>query len=61
MMEPLSIPVVTTLKSTDAIAIRQIVSSLIQAIEVLRKEVEMMKASVAQQQKPQSENYGARR
>ena len=61
MMEPLSIPVVTTLKSTDAIAIRQIVSSLIQAIEVLRKDVEMIKASVAQQQKPQSENYGARR
>lgn len=61
MMEPLSIPVVTTLKSTDAIAIRQIVSSLIQAIELLRKDVEMMKASVAQQQKPQSENYGARR
>ena len=61
MMEPLSIPVVTTLKSTDAIALRQIVSSLIQAIDVLRKDVEMMKASVAQQQKPQSENYGARR
>lgn len=61
MMEPLSIPAVTTLKSTDAIAIRQIVSSLIQAIEMLRKDVEMMKASVAQQQKPQSENYGARR
>jgi hypothetical protein len=61
MMEPLSIPVVTTLKSTDAIAIRQIVSSLIQAIESLRRDVEMMKASVAQQQKPQSENYGARR
>ena len=61
MMEPLSIPVVTTLKSTDAIAIRQIVSSLIQAIESLRRDVEMMKASVAQQQKPQSESYGARR
>ena len=61
MMEPLSIPVIQTLKSTDAVAIRQIVSSLIQAIEMLRKDVEMMKASVAQQQKPQSENYGARR
>ena len=60
-MEPLSIPVIQTLKSTDAIAIRQIVSSLIQAIEMLRKDVEMMKASVAQQQKLQSENYGARR
>ena len=44
MMEPLSIPVVTTLKSTDAIAIRQIVSSLIQAIETLRKDVEQLKS-----------------
>ena len=61
MMEPLSIPAVQTLKSTDAIAIRQIVSALIQAIEVLRKDVEMMKASVAQQQKPQFEKYGAKR
>ena len=60
-MQPLSIPAVQTLKSTDAIAIRQIVLSLIQAIEMLRKDVEMMKVSVAQQQKPQSENYGARR
>ena len=42
MMEPLSIPVVTTLKSTDAIAIRQIVSSLIQAIDSLRKDVEAL-------------------
>lgn len=42
-MEPLSIPVVTTLKSTDAIAIRQIVSSLIQAIDSLRKDVEALK------------------
>jgi len=44
MIEPLSIPVVTTLKSTDAIAIRQIVSSLIQAIEMLRKDVEQLKS-----------------
>jgi hypothetical protein len=42
-MEPLSIPVVTTLKSTDAIAIRQIVSSLIEAIDSLRKDVEQLK------------------
>ena len=42
-MEPLSIPVVTTLKSTDAIAIRQIVSALIQAIDSLRKDVEALK------------------
>jgi hypothetical protein len=43
-MEPLSIPVVTTLKSTDAIAIRQIVSSLIEAIDLLRKDVEQLKS-----------------
>jgi hypothetical protein len=43
-MEPLSIPAVTTLQSTDAIAIRQIVSSLIQAIEMLRKDVEQLKS-----------------
>ncbi len=61
MMEPLSIPVVTTLKSTDAIAIRQIVSSLIQAIDSLRKDVEQLKVSVSQQPKRQYENYGARR
>ena len=42
-MEPLSIPVVATLKSTDAIAIRQIVSALIQAIDLLRKDVEALK------------------
>ena len=44
MMEPLSIPVIQTLKSTDAVAIRQIVSSLIQAIEMLRKDVEQLKS-----------------
>ena len=43
MMEPLSIPAVQTLKSTDAIAIRQIVSALIQAVDSLRKDVEALK------------------
>lgn len=61
MMEPLSIPAIQTLKSTDAIAIRQIVSSLIQAVDSLRKDVEMMKVLVAQQQKPQFERFGVRR
>ena len=61
MMEPLSIPAVTTLKSTDAVAIRQIVSALIQAVDLLRKDVEMMKTSVAQQQKSQNQKYGAQR
>ena len=43
MMEPLSIPAVQTLKSTDAIAIRQIVSALIQAVDSLRRDVEALK------------------
>jgi hypothetical protein len=42
-MEPLSIPAIQTLKSTDAIAIRQIVSALIQAVDSLRKDVETLK------------------
>ena len=58
-MEPLSIPVVTTLKSTDAIAIRQIVSSLIQAIDLLRKDVEALK--VSSKIKPSYEKYGVKR
>ena len=58
-MEPLSIPVVTTLKSTDAIAIRQIVSSLIQAIYLLRKDVEALK--VSSKIKPSYEKYGVKR
>ena len=61
MMEPLSIPAVTTLNSSDAVAIRVIVSALIQAIDSMRKDIEMMKALVAQQQKPQNESYGAKR
>ena len=60
-MQPLSIPAVTTLKSTDAVAIRQIVSALIQAVDSLRMDVEALKASVAQQQKPQFEKYGVKR
>jgi hypothetical protein len=59
MMEPLSIPVVTTLKSTDAIAIRQIVSALIQAIDLLRKDVEALK--VSSKIKPSYEKYGVKR
>ena len=59
MMEPLSIPVVTTLKSTDAVAIRQIVSALIQAIDLLRKDVEALK--VSSKIKPSYEKYGAKR
>lgn len=58
-MEPLSIPAVTTLKSTDAIAIRQIVSALIQAVDSLRKDVEALK--VSSQNKPSYDKYGAQR
>jgi hypothetical protein len=58
-MEPLSIPVIQTLKSTDAIAIRQIVSSLIQAIELLRKDVEALK--VSSKSKPSYDKFGVKR
>lgn len=61
MREPLQIPVVATLKTDDAIAIRNIVTTLIQAIESLRSDVEALKVSSAQLKKPQYENYGARR
>ncbi len=43
MMEPLSIPAVTTLSSSDAVAIRVIVSALIQAIDSMRKDIEELK------------------
>ena len=43
-MEPLSIPAVTTLNSSDAIAIRVIVSALIQAIDSMRKDIEQLKS-----------------
>lgn len=43
-MESLSIPAVTTLNSSDAVAIRVIVSALIQAIDSLRKDVEQLKS-----------------
>jgi hypothetical protein len=49
-MEPMSIPAVQTLKSTDAVAIRQIVSALIQAVDSLRKDVEQLKQRPMPQQ-----------
>ena len=58
-MEPLSIPAVTTLKSTDAVAIRQIVSALIQAVDSLRKDMEELK--VSSQNKPSYDKYGVKR
>ena len=44
MMEPLSIPAVTTLNSSDAVAIRVIVSAQIQAIDSMRKDIEQLKS-----------------
>lgn len=39
MKEPLHIPAITTLSSTDATAIRQITLSLVEAIEDIKKDV----------------------
>ena len=44
MNQPLSIPAVTTLNSSDAVAIRVIVSALIQAIDSMRKDIEQLKS-----------------
>lgn len=58
-MEPLSIPAVTTLNSSDAVAIRQIVSALIQAVDSLRRDVEALK--VSSKSKPSYDKYGVKR
>jgi hypothetical protein len=42
MKEPLHIPAITTLSSTDATAIRQITLSLVEAIEAIKKDVETL-------------------
>ena len=60
MIRPLSIPAVTNLKTDDATTIRQIVSTLIQSIDSLRRDVEALKTSVAQQQKSSVNKFGAR-
>jgi|LauGreDrversion4_2_1035121.scaffolds.fasta_scaffold18026_8 hypothetical protein len=44
-MESFSVPALTTLKSADAIAIRQIVSSLISEIDKLNKRINVMEAN----------------
>lgn len=41
-MESFSVPALTALKSADAIAIRQIVSSLISEIDKLNKRIDVM-------------------
>jgi len=45
-MESFSIPALSTLKSADAIAIRQIVSSLISEIDKLNKRIKDRKSVV---------------
>lgn len=44
-MDSFSIPALTALKSTDAIAIRQIASSLIMEIDKLNKRIDEMEAN----------------
>ena len=45
-MDSFSIPAVTALKSTDAIVIRQIVSSLIFEIDKVNKRIDEMEANL---------------
>lgn len=60
-MEPISIPAVSILKGEDAIALRQIVASLIGEIETLRKAVERLSNSGAPHLGAQYEKYRAGR
>ena len=59
-MDSLSIPAVTALKSTDAIVIRQIVSSLISEIDKVNKRIDDMEANRlrAQEDRKAVKQYG---
>lgn len=59
-MDSFSIPALTALKSTDATAIRQIVSSLVMEIEKLNKRIDDMEANrkKAQEDRKAVKKYG---
>jgi hypothetical protein len=59
-MDSFSIPAVTALKSTDAIVIRQIVSSLIFEIDKVNKRIDDMEANrkKAQEDRKAVKQYG---
>lgn len=59
-MDSFSIPALTALKSTDAIAIRQIASSLIMEIDKLNKRIDDMEANrkKAQEDRKAVKQYG---
>ena len=59
-MESFSVPALTALKSTDAIAIRQIVSSLISEIDKVNKRIDVMEANrkKAQEDRKGVKQYG---
>lgn len=59
-MESFSVPALSTLKSSDAIAIRQIVSSLISEIDKLNKRIDVMEANRkrAQENRKGVKQYG---
>lgn len=59
-MESFSVPALTALKSADAIAIRQIVSSLIFEIDKVNKRIDAMEANrkKAQEERKGVKQYG---
>ena len=59
-MDSFSIPALTALKSTDAVVIRQIVSSLIMEIDKLNKRIDDMEANrkKAQEDRKAVKQYG---
>ena len=59
-MESFSIPALTALKSTDAIVIRQIVSSIVSEIDKVNKRIDDMEANrkKAQEDRRAVKQYG---
>lgn len=60
MMKQIQIPALTTLSSTDATAIRQIVAVLVQEITDLNKTISAMQSDIGSMRQRRAEEYKKR-
>ena len=60
MMKQIQIPALTTLNSTDATAIRQIVAVLVQEITDLNKTISAMQSDIGSMRQRRTEEYKKR-
>ena len=60
MMKQIQIPALTTLSSTDAAAIRQIVAVLVQEITDLNKTISAMQSDIGSMRQRRTEEYKKR-